>query len=104
MGNEKRGIYPELKEAADVTECCGNCRYFSMTEAAQAELPPATVLATVLPATVQGCCLRYPPAVFPVGQKNVIAGAELQMASISVRAVVGATDWCGEFAAHGPLQ
>ena len=102
MGNEKRGIYPELKEAALDTECCANCRYFSMTDAP----PPvdASVVAATVAGVVQGCCLRYPPAVFPVGQRNVIAGAELQMASISVRAVVGATDWCGEFAAHGPLQ
>ena len=101
MGNEKRGIYPELKEAA--AECCGNCRYFQMAEA-QPEAPPmlAGVVRDLGPVT-QGQCLRYPPAVFPMGQKNVIAGAELALASVSVRVVVGANDWCGEFAAHGPL-
>jgi len=93
---------PKKSNETQPAECCGDCRYFSVSDTPFPVDPG--VAAAAVAGVVQGCCLRYPPAVFPVGQRNVIAGAELQMASISVRAVVGATDWCGEFTAHGPLQ
>lgn len=92
---------PKASNESQPADCCGACEYFQMADSPEAV---KAVQTPTLVTAVQGCCLRYPPSVFPVGQKNMIAGAELAIASVSVRVVVGATDWCGEFTAHGPLQ
>ena len=102
MAEPKATKLVKAGQEIDATECCGNCVYFQMADSPEAMINAVQTPAIV--AAVQGCCLRYPPSVFPVGQRNVIEGAAIQMASVSVRVVVGATDWCGEFAPHGPLQ